>query len=98
MSALSSLPADLRAVTCLSSAAAADANDDESNNEEDSSTTNPVYPSLQFCASHYTDRIYLYTKVTQPVPEWDCTYGISARLGSGAKECPKDCPWLPFYS
>uniref|UniRef100_A0A674NFV4 Zinc finger RANBP2-type containing 3 n=1 Tax=Takifugu rubripes TaxID=31033 RepID=A0A674NFV4_TAKRU len=62
---LSSLPTDLRAATCLSPAA--DANDDEANNEEESSTTKPVYLGLQFCASQYTDRIYLYTKDGAPL-------------------------------
>uniref|UniRef100_A0A8D2ZI95 Zinc finger, RAN-binding domain containing 3 n=1 Tax=Scophthalmus maximus TaxID=52904 RepID=A0A8D2ZI95_SCOMX len=28
----------------------------------DGSGTHPVYPGLQFCASQYTDRIYLYSK------------------------------------
>ncbi|XP_011604466.1 DNA annealing helicase and endonuclease ZRANB3 isoform X1 [Takifugu rubripes] len=56
---------DLRAATCLSPAA--DANDDEANNEEESSTTKPVYLGLQFCASQYTDRIYLYTKDGAPL-------------------------------
>uniref|UniRef100_A0A7N8YAJ1 Zinc finger, RAN-binding domain containing 3 n=1 Tax=Mastacembelus armatus TaxID=205130 RepID=A0A7N8YAJ1_9TELE len=56
-----SLPADQRAAACLSSAA--DANDnDEGKDGNDASTAHPVYPGLQFCASQYTDRIYLYTK------------------------------------
>uniref|UniRef100_A0A4W6FEL0 Zinc finger RANBP2-type containing 3 n=1 Tax=Lates calcarifer TaxID=8187 RepID=A0A4W6FEL0_LATCA len=46
---------------CLSSAA--DANDDDEDNDgDDASTPHPVYPGLQFCASQYTDRIYLYSK------------------------------------
>uniref|UniRef100_A0A674PKD4 Zinc finger RANBP2-type containing 3 n=1 Tax=Takifugu rubripes TaxID=31033 RepID=A0A674PKD4_TAKRU len=61
----SALKSDLRAATCLSPAA--DANDDEANNEEESSTTKPVYLGLQFCASQYTDRIYLYTKDGAPL-------------------------------
>uniref|UniRef100_A0A4W6FBY6 Zinc finger RANBP2-type containing 3 n=1 Tax=Lates calcarifer TaxID=8187 RepID=A0A4W6FBY6_LATCA len=57
----SSLPADRRAAVCLSSAA--DANDDDEDNDgDDASTPHPVYPGLQFCASQYTDRIYLYSK------------------------------------
>ncbi|XP_034464061.1 DNA annealing helicase and endonuclease ZRANB3 isoform X3 [Hippoglossus hippoglossus] len=52
---------DRRAAACLSSAA--DANDDDEDNDgDDGSTTRPVYPGLQFCASQYTDRIYLYSK------------------------------------
>ncbi|XP_026157049.1 DNA annealing helicase and endonuclease ZRANB3 [Mastacembelus armatus] len=52
---------DQRAAACLSSAA--DANDnDEGKDGNDASTAHPVYPGLQFCASQYTDRIYLYTK------------------------------------
>uniref|UniRef100_A0A7N6A441 Zinc finger, RAN-binding domain containing 3 n=1 Tax=Anabas testudineus TaxID=64144 RepID=A0A7N6A441_ANATE len=56
-----SLPADQRAVPCLSSTA--DANDNDGASDGDgTSTAHPVYPGLQFCASQYTDRIYLYTK------------------------------------
>ncbi|XP_069377575.1 DNA annealing helicase and endonuclease ZRANB3 isoform X2 [Paralichthys olivaceus] len=52
---------DRRAAVCLSSAA--DANDDDEDNDgDDDSATHPVYPGLQFCASQYTDRIYLYSK------------------------------------
>uniref|UniRef100_A0A4W6FD11 Zinc finger RANBP2-type containing 3 n=1 Tax=Lates calcarifer TaxID=8187 RepID=A0A4W6FD11_LATCA len=52
---------DRRAAVCLSSAA--DANDDDEDNDgDDASTPHPVYPGLQFCASQYTDRIYLYSK------------------------------------
>ncbi|XP_044044086.1 DNA annealing helicase and endonuclease ZRANB3 [Siniperca chuatsi] len=52
---------DRRAAVCLS--AAADANDDdEGNNGDDVSAAHPIYPGLQFCASQYTDRIYLYSK------------------------------------
>ena len=51
--ASSSLPAE--------TAAAGANDDDEANDEEDDAYT--VYPGLQFCASPYTDRIYLYTKV-----------------------------------
>ncbi|KAM7375182.1 hypothetical protein PAMA_014325 [Pampus argenteus] len=50
-----------RAAERLSSAA--DANDDDEGNDgDDASTAHPVYPGLQFCASQYTDRIYLYSK------------------------------------
>ncbi|XP_067348920.1 DNA annealing helicase and endonuclease ZRANB3 isoform X1 [Channa argus] len=54
--------ADQRAAACLSSAADANDDDDEGNDGDDASTAHPVYPDLQFCASQYTDRIYLYTK------------------------------------
>ncbi|XP_041822212.1 DNA annealing helicase and endonuclease ZRANB3 [Chelmon rostratus] len=57
---------DRRAAACLSSAA--DANDDdEGNGGDDASTAHPVYPGLQFCASQYTDRIYLYSKDGAPL-------------------------------
>ncbi|XP_053170439.1 DNA annealing helicase and endonuclease ZRANB3 isoform X2 [Scomber japonicus] len=52
---------DRRAAVCLSSAA--DANDDDEGDDgDDASTAHPVYPGLQFCASQYTDRIYLFSK------------------------------------
>nr|XP_046237913.1 DNA annealing helicase and endonuclease ZRANB3 isoform X2 [Scatophagus argus] len=52
---------DRRAAACLSSAA--DLNDDDEGNDgDDASAAHPVYTGLQFCASQYTDRIYLYTK------------------------------------
>ncbi|XP_029307154.1 LOW QUALITY PROTEIN: DNA annealing helicase and endonuclease ZRANB3 [Cottoperca gobio] len=54
---------DRRAAACLSSAA--DANDDDEGEEDDDA--HPVYPGLQFCASHYTDRIYLYSKDGTPL-------------------------------
>ncbi|KAM9328681.1 DNA annealing helicase and endonuclease ZRANB3 [Pholidichthys leucotaenia] len=58
---------DCGAVSCLSSAAA-DANDhDEGNCGEDAGTALPFYPGLQFCASQYTDRIYLYSKDGAPL-------------------------------
>ncbi|XP_055369149.1 DNA annealing helicase and endonuclease ZRANB3 isoform X2 [Betta splendens] len=54
---------DHRAAACLSSASAADANDDDGDSRGDAaSTTHLIYPGLQFCASQYTDRIYVYTK------------------------------------
>uniref|UniRef100_A0A3Q0SW81 Zinc finger RANBP2-type containing 3 n=1 Tax=Amphilophus citrinellus TaxID=61819 RepID=A0A3Q0SW81_AMPCI len=54
------------AVPCLSSAA--DANDDdEGNGGEDANNAHPFYPGLQFCASQYTDRIYLYSKDGAPL-------------------------------
>lgn len=57
---------DPRAVACLSSAA--DANDDDEGNDgDDASAAHPVYPGLQFCASQYTDRIYLYSKDGTPL-------------------------------
>ncbi|XP_034533315.1 DNA annealing helicase and endonuclease ZRANB3 [Notolabrus celidotus] len=47
---------------------AADANDDDEGNDgEEASTAHPIYPSLQFCASQYTDRIYLYSKDATPL-------------------------------
>uniref|UniRef100_A0A672YDA3 Zinc finger, RAN-binding domain containing 3 n=1 Tax=Sphaeramia orbicularis TaxID=375764 RepID=A0A672YDA3_9TELE len=61
-----SLPAGQRAAVCLSSAA--DANDDDRGNDgDDANTSVPVYPGLQFCASQYTDRIYIYTKDGTPL-------------------------------
>ncbi|XP_034721069.1 DNA annealing helicase and endonuclease ZRANB3 [Etheostoma cragini] len=57
---------DVKAAACLSSAA--DANDkDEGNDGDDASAAHPVYPGLQFCASQYTDRIYLYSKDGTPL-------------------------------
>uniref|UniRef100_A0A3P9MK10 Zinc finger, RAN-binding domain containing 3 n=1 Tax=Oryzias latipes TaxID=8090 RepID=A0A3P9MK10_ORYLA len=57
---------DCRAVACLFSAS--DANgDDEGRGGDDASTTQPVYPGLRFCASQYTDRIYLYSKDAVPL-------------------------------
>uniref|UniRef100_A0A671YZ75 Zinc finger RANBP2-type containing 3 n=1 Tax=Sparus aurata TaxID=8175 RepID=A0A671YZ75_SPAAU len=51
---------------CLSSAA--DANDDDEGNDGGAAgTAHPVYPGLQFCASQYTDRIYLYSKDGTPL-------------------------------
>uniref|UniRef100_A0A8D0ATK7 Zinc finger RANBP2-type containing 3 n=1 Tax=Sander lucioperca TaxID=283035 RepID=A0A8D0ATK7_SANLU len=57
---------DKQTAACLSSAA--DANDkDEGNDGNDASAAHPVYPGLQFCASQYTDRIYLYSKDGTPL-------------------------------
>ncbi|KAM8722201.1 DNA annealing helicase and endonuclease ZRANB3 isoform 1-T5 [Acanthopagrus schlegelii] len=57
---------DQRAAACLSSAA--DANDDDEGNDGGAAgTAHPVYPGLQFCASQYTDRIYLYSKDGTPL-------------------------------
>ncbi|XP_039462841.1 DNA annealing helicase and endonuclease ZRANB3 isoform X5 [Oreochromis aureus] len=57
---------DCGAVPCLSSAA--DANDDDGGNGgEDANNAHPFYPGLQFCASQYTDRIYLYSKDGAPL-------------------------------
>ncbi|XP_073318256.1 DNA annealing helicase and endonuclease ZRANB3 isoform X2 [Pagrus major] len=62
----SALSSDRRAAVCLSSAA--DANDDDEGNDGDAAgTAHPVYPGLQFCASQYTDRIYLYSKDGTPL-------------------------------
>lgn len=58
----SCLPADCGAVSCSSSAADANGGD-EGNDEGDAAATRLVYPGLKFCASRYTDRIYLYSKV-----------------------------------
>ncbi|XP_037552641.1 DNA annealing helicase and endonuclease ZRANB3 [Nematolebias whitei] len=45
-----------------------DANDDdEGSGGDDASTAQLIYPGLQFCASQYTDRVYLYSKVLSPV-------------------------------
>ncbi|XP_047211461.1 DNA annealing helicase and endonuclease ZRANB3 isoform X2 [Girardinichthys multiradiatus] len=52
---------DCEAVPCSSSAV--DANgDDEGKDEADATAAQLVYPGLQFCASQYTDRIYIYSK------------------------------------
>uniref|UniRef100_A0A671YZ57 Zinc finger RANBP2-type containing 3 n=1 Tax=Sparus aurata TaxID=8175 RepID=A0A671YZ57_SPAAU len=60
------LSSDRRAAACLSSAA--DANDDDEGNDGGAAgTAHPVYPGLQFCASQYTDRIYLYSKDGTPL-------------------------------
>uniref|UniRef100_A0A1A7WV27 Zinc finger, RAN-binding domain containing 3 n=1 Tax=Iconisemion striatum TaxID=60296 RepID=A0A1A7WV27_9TELE len=65
-SSSSSIKPDCRAEACLSSAA--DANgDDEDDGGDDASTAQPIYPGLQFCASQYTDRIYVYTKDGAPL-------------------------------
>ncbi|XP_038573680.1 DNA annealing helicase and endonuclease ZRANB3 [Micropterus salmoides] len=55
---------DRSAALCLH----ADANDDDEGNDgDDASTGHAVYPGLQFCASQYTDRIYLYSKDGNPL-------------------------------
>ncbi|XP_074520706.1 DNA annealing helicase and endonuclease ZRANB3 isoform X2 [Halichoeres trimaculatus] len=57
---------DWGAAACVSTAA--DANDDDEGNDgEDAGAAHPIYPSLQFCASQYTDRIYLYSKDSTPL-------------------------------
>ncbi|XP_076579618.1 DNA annealing helicase and endonuclease ZRANB3 isoform X2 [Chaetodon auriga] len=57
---------DQRAAVCRSSAA--DANDDDEGYDgDDAGTAHPIYPGLQFCASQYTDRIYLYSKDGTPL-------------------------------
>ncbi|KAM4710695.1 DNA annealing helicase and endonuclease ZRANB3 [Anableps anableps] len=57
---------DCRVVSCSSSAV--DANgDDEGKDEADATAAQLVYPGLQFCASKYTDRIYLYSKDGAPL-------------------------------
>lgn len=57
----SCLPADCGVVSCSSSAA--DANGGDEGNDEGDAAAQLVYPGLKFCASQYTDRIYLYSKV-----------------------------------
>ncbi|XP_072226584.1 DNA annealing helicase and endonuclease ZRANB3 [Leuresthes tenuis] len=57
---------DCSAMPCLSSASEANG-DDEGDGGDDASITHPVYPGLQFCASQYTDRIYLYSKDGAPL-------------------------------
>ncbi|KAM4559859.1 DNA annealing helicase and endonuclease ZRANB3 [Odontesthes bonariensis] len=57
---------DCDAMPCLSSASEAKG-DDEGDGGDDASITHPVYPGLQFCASQYTDRIYLYSKDGAPL-------------------------------
>uniref|UniRef100_A0A3Q2QYI1 Zinc finger RANBP2-type containing 3 n=1 Tax=Fundulus heteroclitus TaxID=8078 RepID=A0A3Q2QYI1_FUNHE len=57
---------DCGAVPCSSSSV--DANGDgEGRDEADAAAAQPVYPGLQFCASQYTDRIYLYSKDGAPL-------------------------------
>ncbi|MEQ2290134.1 hypothetical protein AMECASPLE_000390 [Ameca splendens] len=57
---------DCEAVPCSSSAV--DANgDDEGKDEADATAAQLVYPGLQFCASQYTDRIYIYSKDGAPL-------------------------------
>uniref|UniRef100_UPI0037E99A8F DNA annealing helicase and endonuclease ZRANB3 n=1 Tax=Semicossyphus pulcher TaxID=241346 RepID=UPI0037E99A8F len=55
------------AAVCVSAAADANDDDDEGNDGEEASAAHPIYPSLQFCASQYTDRIYLYSKDDTPL-------------------------------
>uniref|UniRef100_A0A3B5MV26 Zinc finger, RAN-binding domain containing 3 n=1 Tax=Xiphophorus couchianus TaxID=32473 RepID=A0A3B5MV26_9TELE len=62
----SCLPADCGAVSCSSSAADANGGD-EGNDEGDAAAAQLVYPGLKFCASQYTDRIYLYSKDGAPL-------------------------------
>ncbi|XP_041834421.1 DNA annealing helicase and endonuclease ZRANB3 isoform X2 [Melanotaenia boesemani] len=57
---------DCEDVPCSTSASDAKA-DGEDNDGDDASTTQSVYPGLQFCASLYTDRVYLYTKDGAPL-------------------------------
>ncbi|XP_043965895.1 DNA annealing helicase and endonuclease ZRANB3 isoform X1 [Gambusia affinis] len=57
---------DCGAVSCSSSAADANGGD-EGNDEGDAAATRLVYPGLKFCASRYTDRIYLYSKDGAPL-------------------------------
>ncbi|XP_014890327.1 DNA annealing helicase and endonuclease ZRANB3 isoform X2 [Poecilia latipinna] len=57
---------DCRAVSCSSSAADANGGD-EGNDEGDAAANQLVYPGLKFCASRYTDRIYLYSKDGAPL-------------------------------
>uniref|UniRef100_A0A1A8V380 Zinc finger RANBP2-type containing 3 n=1 Tax=Nothobranchius furzeri TaxID=105023 RepID=A0A1A8V380_NOTFU len=65
-SSSSSIKPDCRAESCLSSPA--DANgDDEDDGGDDASPAQLIYPGLQFCASQYTDRIYVYTKDGAPL-------------------------------
>uniref|UniRef100_A0A8C6K8Y8 Zinc finger RANBP2-type containing 3 n=1 Tax=Nothobranchius furzeri TaxID=105023 RepID=A0A8C6K8Y8_NOTFU len=62
----SETPLNCRAESCLSSPA--DANgDDEDDGGDDASPAQLIYPGLQFCASQYTDRIYVYTKDGAPL-------------------------------
>ncbi|XP_059183821.1 DNA annealing helicase and endonuclease ZRANB3 [Centropristis striata] len=59
------LPPDHTQDRRAAAAAAAAANDDDEADDGDDAC--PVYPGLQFCASQYTDRIYLYSKDGTPL-------------------------------
>lgn len=63
----SCLPADCGAESCSSSAV--HANGDDEGKDEPDADAQLVYRGLQFCASQYTDRIYLYSKVQLLVSE-----------------------------
>ncbi|XP_034408782.1 DNA annealing helicase and endonuclease ZRANB3 isoform X3 [Cyclopterus lumpus] len=54
---------DLKAAASPLSAADADGDD----RDGDAGDAHPVYPGLQFCASQYTDRMYLYSKDGTPL-------------------------------
>uniref|UniRef100_A0A8C2WR31 Zinc finger, RAN-binding domain containing 3 n=1 Tax=Cyclopterus lumpus TaxID=8103 RepID=A0A8C2WR31_CYCLU len=56
-------PVDLKAAASPLSAADADGDD----RDGDAGDAHPVYPGLQFCASQYTDRMYLYSKDGTPL-------------------------------
>ncbi|XP_068447073.1 DNA annealing helicase and endonuclease ZRANB3 isoform X2 [Clinocottus analis] len=56
---------DPRAATSPPSAADADGVD--GGRDGDDGAAHPVYPGLQFCASQYTDRMYLYSKDGTPL-------------------------------
>ncbi|XP_076008521.1 DNA annealing helicase and endonuclease ZRANB3 isoform X2 [Genypterus blacodes] len=59
-----------RAAACVSSADADtkdNDDDDDDDDGDDASSSLPVYPGLQFRASQYTDRIYLYSKDGAPL-------------------------------
>ncbi|XP_054915581.1 DNA annealing helicase and endonuclease ZRANB3 [Poeciliopsis prolifica] len=56
---------DCGAMSCSSSAA--DANGGDEGNDEGDAAAQLVYPGLKFCASQYTDRIYLYSKDEAPL-------------------------------
>ncbi|XP_069568873.1 DNA annealing helicase and endonuclease ZRANB3 [Brachyistius frenatus] len=58
---------DRGAAPCLSSPAADANDDDEGSGGEGAGAAHPVYPGLQFRASQYTDRIYLYSKDGDPL-------------------------------
>ncbi|XP_069022516.1 DNA annealing helicase and endonuclease ZRANB3 isoform X2 [Embiotoca jacksoni] len=65
--ASSAAASDRGAAPCLSSPAADANDDDEGSGGEGAGAAHPVYPGLQFRASQYTDRIYLYSKDGDPL-------------------------------
>lgn len=57
-----------------------DQTQDKGNDQDDDDVTLPVYSGMQFCASQYTDRIYIYTKDGAAL---DCSFiPLDIKLGN----------------